>query len=169
MYQSLVNDQIVEESLLWKNMPPEKVGDFNYLLEVIDWEANVDRDFAAHRFMRPKSVKPEAEMNAQGYSEKWIIYKSRWISAKELTIFPKARITIKDAAAYGMIVLQGHGTMGGFEIESPALIRFGQLTNDEYFVSEQAAKEGVEFYNPSSRDPIVLLKHFAADNPDLPL
>jgi len=169
MYQSLVNDQIVEESLLWKNMPPEKVGDFNYLLEVIDWEANVDRDFAAHRFMRPKSVKPEAEMNAQGYSEKWIIYKSRWISAKELTIFPKGRITIKDAAAYGMIVLQGHGTMGGFEIESPALIRFGQLTNDEYFVSEQAAKEGVEFYNPSSRDPIVLLKHFAADNPDLPL
>ncbi|GAB1483135.1 hypothetical protein MASR2M78_19510 [Treponema sp.] len=169
MYQSLVNNQIVEEPLLWKNMPEDKVGDFNYLLEVIDWEANIDRDFAEKRFMRPKPAHDEKEMKAAGYQENWIIYKSPWISAKELTIQPGTRVTIKDAAAYGMIVLQGHGTMAGREIESPALIRFGQLTNDEFFVSEEAAKKGLEFYNPSSCDPIVILKHFAAKNPDLKL
>ena len=169
MYQSLVNNQIVEEPLLWKNMPPEKVGDFDYLLEVIDWEANVDRDFAEKRFMKPKPAYPVAEMTAKGFVENWIIYKSRMISAKELTILPGTRVTIKDSAAYGLIALQGHGTIGGQELETPSLIRFGQLTNDEFFVSEEAARRGVEFYNPSSCDPIVILKHFGADNPDLKL
>ena len=46
------------------------------------------------------------------------------------------------------------------------LIRYGELTHDEYFVTEQAAKEGVVITNPSLTDPIVILKHFS-DNPDL--
>lgn len=46
------------------------------------------------------------------------------------------------------------------------MIRFGQLTNDEFFVSEDAAKAGVTFTNPSTCDPIVMLKHFS-ENPDL--
>ena len=50
-----------------------------------------------------------------------------------------------------------------------ALIRFGQLTHDEYFVSEASAREGVTITNPSKTDPIVMLKHFGPENPDLPL
>ena len=65
-----------------------------------------------------------------------------------------------------LICLEGHGTFGKWEIESPALIRYGELTHDEYFVTEQAAKEGVVITNPSLTDPIVILKHFS-DNPDL--
>ena len=42
------------------------------------------------------------------------------------------------AGAYGLIMMQGHGTMGTWDIETPTLIRFGQLTHDEYFVSEAA-------------------------------
>jgi hypothetical protein len=34
-------------------------------------------------------------------------------------------------------------------------------------VSEKAAKEGVKITNPSKSDPIVMLKHFGPDNPDL--
>jgi hypothetical protein len=68
-----------------------------------------------------------------------------------------------------MYVVQGHGTFGTWDIESPALIRFGQLTYDEYFVSEDAAKAGVRIVNPSKSDPIVILKHFGAGNPDLKL
>jgi len=48
------------------------------------------------------------------------------------------------------------------------LIRYGQLTNDEFFVSEAAAREGVVITNPSTCDPIVMLKHFGPGNPDLP-
>lgn len=37
-----------------------------------------------------------------------------------------------------MIMDRKYGKMGVWNIETPALIRFGQLTHDEYFVSEQA-------------------------------
>lgn len=169
MYQSLTGDQIVPEELLWKDTPGERKGDVDYLVEVIDWEMNTDPNFAAKRFMRPVPVKPMEEMKAAGYVDQWICYKSDAFSAKELTILPGATVTVRDAAAYGCIVLQGHGTMGAWDIESPALIRFGQLTHDEFFVSESAAKEGVVITNPSKTDPIVMLKHFGPENPDLVL
>jgi hypothetical protein len=78
-------------------------------------------------------------------------------------------VTIKDSAAYGIIMMQGHGKMGVWDIETPALIRYGQLTNDEFFISEPAAKEGVKITNLSKNDPIVMLKHFGPGNPDLKL
>jgi hypothetical protein len=64
-------------------------------------------------------------------------------------------------------MMQGHGTMGPWDIETPAMIRYGQLTNDEFFVSESAAKDGVTITNQSSVEPIVMLKHFGPANPDL--
>ena len=88
------------------------------------------------------------------------------MDAKRLTVYPKQKVTIKDGAAYGMIMLQGHGTFGVHKIETPTLIRYGELTNDEYFVSAKAAKEGVVIENTSESEPIVMLKHFA-ENPDL--
>jgi hypothetical protein len=63
--------------------------------------------------------------------------------------------------------MQGHGKFGVWDIETPALIRYGQFTYDEYFVTEKAAKEGITIMNPSKSDPIVMLKHFGPDNPDL--
>ena len=50
--------------------------------------------------------------------------------------------------------------MGRWPIETPALIRFGQLTNDEYFVSAPAALAGVRITNASETEPLVMLKHF---------
>jgi hypothetical protein len=167
MYQSLAGTTVVPEELLWKNTPQNKVGDIEHLLNVIDWNINLDPHFAANRFMSPKPVKPVAEMRTSGYCENWICYKSTAFSAKELTVFPGQTVTIKDSAAYGMITMQGHGKMGVWDIETPALIRFGQLTHDEFFVSEHAAREGVQITNPSKSDPIVMLKHFGPDNPDL--
>ena len=160
MYQSLVSDVLIDEELLWKNTPKDKLGDFDYLVDVIDWEANVDPDFARHHFMAPRHAHPLAEMEAAGYVENWICWRSPVVSAKELTVMPGRSVTIKDEGAYGLIVLQGHGKLGVWDIESPALIRYGQLTNDEYFVSEEAARAGVVISNPSSSDPIVMLKHF---------
>ncbi len=167
MYQSLVGDQIVPSELLWKDTPQDHAGDFDHLLDVIDWEANLDPEFGRKHFMRPKPVRPVDETSAEGYLENWICYKNSAYSAKELTILPGRTVTIRDSAAYGLIVLQGHGKMGIWDIESPALIRFGQLTSDEFFVSESAAASGVTIANPSSCDPIVMLKHFGPGNPDL--
>ena len=169
MYQSLVGTQVVPQELLWKDTPADKKGDVDYLLEVIDWDLNLDPEFVRNRHMRPKPVRPVDEMKAEGYVENWICYRSSEFSAKELTVLPSSSVTIRDAAAYGLIVMQGHGRMGRWDIETPALIRYGQLTNDEFFVSEDAAGEGVEITNPSTCDPIVMLKHFGPGNPDLPL
>jgi len=63
--------------------------------------------------------------------------------------------------------MQGHGKMGVWDIETPALIRFGQLTYDEFFVSDYAAREGVEITNLSLSDSLVMLKHFGPDNAEL--
>ncbi|MFO7958327.1 MAG: hypothetical protein R6X33_14670 [Candidatus Brocadiia bacterium] len=170
MYQSVIqNRQVVPEELLWKDTPEDRVGDVDYLMEVIDWEANVDERFAEHNFMRPRPVRPIEEMEAEGYRENWICYRSSAFSARELTVLPGRTVTIRDAAAYGMILMQGHGRMGVWEVETPALIRFGQLTADEFFVSEAAAREGVTIENTSRHDPLVMLKHFGPDNPDLDL
>jgi len=167
MYENITHDQVVPKELLWKDTPKDKEGDVDWLLSVIDWDLNVDPDFARNRFMRPKPVRPVKEMEAEGYIENWICYKSMAFSAKELTVLPGRTVTIKDSGAYGFITMQGHGKFGVWDIETPALIRYGQLTNDEYFVSEKAAKKGVKITNPSKSDPIVLLKHFGPGNPDL--
>lgn len=169
MYQSLVNEAIIPEELLWNGTPEDRKGDFDQLMEVIDWELNVNPDILETRFMRPKPVKPVGEMEADGYSENWICYLSDAFSAKELTVFPGQTVTIRDSGCYGMIVMQGHGKLGVWDIETPALIRYGQLTNDEFFVSEKAALDGVTIANPSATDPIVILKHFGPGNPDLVL
>jgi hypothetical protein len=169
MYQSLVNEAIVPEELLWNGTPKDRIGDFDLLLEVLDWELNVDPDMMTNRFMAPLPVKQGAQIKSDGYIEKWVCYKSHDFSAKELTVAPGATVTIKDSAAYGMIMMQGHGKMGVWDIETPSLIRYGQLTHDEFFVSEKTAMEGVKVVNVSKTDPIVMLKHFGPDNPDLKL
>ena len=136
---------------------------------MIDWELNVDPEFRRHRFMRPRPVHPEAEMLDAGYREVWVCYKSKGFSAKELTVLPGRSAVIRDSAAYGMIMMQGHGTMGVWNVETPALIRYGEKTCDEFFVSEEAARRGVRIVNASKCEPLVMLKHFGPENPDLVL
>lgn len=167
MYQSLVNEAIIPEELLWNGTPKDRIGDYEQLIEVLDWELNTDPNMLETRFMNPVPVRPEKEM--VGYREVWVCYRSDAFSAKELTVLPGQTVTIKDNAAYGMIMMQGHGKMGVWEVETPTMIRYGQHTNDEFFVTEQAAKEGVTITNYSDCDPIVMLKHFGPDNPDLNL
>jgi hypothetical protein len=94
MYQSLTGDSIIAEELLWKNTPQDKLGNVDYLIEVLDWEANVDPNFAASHFMRPKAARPAADMESAGYLENWITYKSSEYSAKALTVLPGRTATI---------------------------------------------------------------------------
>ena len=166
MYQSVASEQVLPAELLWKDTPDEEKGNFDYLVDVIDWELNTDPLFAEKRFMAPLPVRDLDAMRADGCEERWICYKSADFSAKELTVLPGGTATITDGGAYGLIVLQGHGTMGVWDIETPSLIRYGQLTYDEFFVTEDAAKRGVKITNPSRSDPIVMLKHFGPDAHD---
>ena len=162
MYQSvLLGGHTVSEDLLWKNCPEEEKGNYDYLLDVIDWDANVAPDFSKHRYMEPKVI-----WQNEKAAEEWICYLCDKVCAKRLTVAPGQTVVVKDAAAYGMILIQGYGRMNSWALETPTLIRYGQLTHDEYFVSEKAAKEGVTITNLSDCEPLVMLKHFA-ENPEL--
>ncbi len=89
-----------------------------------------------------------------------------YCSAKELTVLPGRTATIRDAAAYGLILTQGHGRFGSHSVATPSMIRFGQMTEDELFVTKDAALAGVRIENTSATDPLVILKHFGPGNPD---
>ena len=166
MFQSVVEGRIVPRELLTKDVPKEYHNDLEYLVGMLDWDANVDREFATHNRVFPRPVRPFAETEDQGYREQWICYGTGWYSAKELTVLPKRTVTITDSAAYGLIVSQGHGNFGKHRVAAPVMIRFGEMTQDELFVTADVAKAGVRIENLSDTDPLVILKHFGPGNPD---
>jgi hypothetical protein len=135
---------------------------------MLDWDANVNPRFGENNRYPPKPVKPFAATEPDGYREVWVTYGTKWYSAKELTVFPRRTVAISDAAAYGIILTQGYGAFGGLQVSTPAMIRFGQMTEDELFVSFDAAAAGVRIENRSDTEPLVILKHFGPGNPEAP-
>lgn len=169
MWQSLIADyQVVDRAMLVKDVPADRHYDYDYLLSILDWDLNVDPDYKATHFRQPQPVQDVAQTKAQGYIDEWIVYGSEWFSAKRLTVLPGQSITIQDPAAYGLICVQGRGRFGPHPIAAPTMIRFGQMTEDEFFVSVQAAREGVSIVNESATEPLVILKHFNPGHPEMP-
>lgn len=160
MFQSLVNNVPLSWDMLVKHVPVECKQDLDYIVSLLDWEANTDGEFRMNRQLRPQPVHPVEEMAAEGMLDYWVVFGSKLFASKETTILPGRTVTMRDPGAYSMVTVQGAGKLGRWQVESPALIRFGQLTHDEYFVSAAVAKQGIRVTNPSPSDPIVLLKTF---------
>ncbi len=160
MFQNIVWDQFMPWDFLVKDVPDEYKHDLDFIVDMIDWESNLDPEFYKNRFLKPKPVKSVEEMREDGYEEYWIVYGSEYFSAKELTVYPGRSVSIKDDAPYGLIVIEGRGRFENLKIESPDVIRFGQMTEDELFVTEEAAKSGVTIKNESETQNLVMLKHF---------
>ena len=170
MYQSLVEGRYVPWSLLVKDMPKNKHKDLDFIVDQIDWEANVDPNFKDSHYLEPVAV---ADAPTEGCEDRWIVYGKikgeQLFTAKELTVEPGAKCVVKDNGAYGLICVQGTGTINGQPLISPKLIRFGDLTEDEYFCSEDGAKAGVTFENASQTEPLVCLRYFGPEvNPEAP-
>lgn len=163
MFQNIVWDNYLSWELLVKDVPEEYKNDLDYIVDLLDWEANLDPNFFENHFLPPKPVKTIEEMHAEGYEENWVVYNSEFFAAKELTVFPKSSVNLKESGPYGVIVIQGHGRFGALEIESPQLIRFGQMTKDELFVTYRAAREGITVTNLSDKENLVMLKHFGPE------
>jgi len=166
MCEAWANNQEVGRDLLWKDVPPDRVGDIDFIIELLDWERNVDPDFQEHNMMEPVTTTSSAA-SGEGWSERWVVYLSPYFSSKELTVAPGTTVTVRDTDAYGCIVVEGHGSMNSHPVSSPAMIRFGHLTDDEFFIAESVAREGVTIVNASHTEPLVLLKHFGPRNAEL--
>ncbi|MBK8026627.1 MAG: hypothetical protein IPK19_35870 [Chloroflexi bacterium] len=167
MWQSLIADYyVVDRSLLTVNMPADRAYDYDYMLSLLDWDANTAEDFVDRFYLTPVPAgAPEA---VDGFEEKWITYGTDWFSAKSLTVQPGRTVTVADPAAYGLICVQGHGMFGPHPIGAPTMIRFGQMTEDEMFVTADAAQAGVQITNGSTTEPLVILKHFNPGNSEMP-
>ena len=166
MYQSMVEGRAVPWDLLVKDVPEQHHHDLDYILDMLDWDANTDPEFMKHNLFHPTPAGDTAAMNDAGYSDKWVVYSTNYYSAKELTVAPGRSVVVKDAAAYGLILTQGRGSIGKHTVESPSMIRYGQMTKDELFVTAAAAANGVKVTNESDVEDLVVLKHFGPGNPD---
>lgn len=170
MFQSMVEGRPVPRSLLTQDVPEGKHNDLDFIADLVDWPANVDSEFKNHHYIEPI---PVADSLSEGYIDMWVVYGliagQQKFSARELKVMPGARCTIHDPGASGVIVTQGHGRIGKLEVDCPALIRFGEMTQDEVFISYEAAAEGVTFENNSKTDPLVTLRYFGPDvHTDMP-
>jgi len=170
MYQSIVEGRPVPRELLVKDMPKDKHDDVDFIVGQIDWDANVDPAFKDHHYLEPI---PDGDTESEGYVDRWVCYGTvrgeQRFSAKELTVQPGVKMTLKDNGASGVIVTQGRGRMGSLPLECPTMIRFGEMTEDEVFISAQAAQAGVTIENLGQECPLVLLRYFGPDvNPNAP-
>lgn len=158
MYQSLVEGRAVPRALLTKDFPKEKHNDNKYLVDALDWEKNVDPEF-----MKNNYLEPIVSEQGDGWVDRWIVYGKvdgkQLFTSKELTLQPGAKCTIKDGGAYGWITVQGSGRVGKLVLQTPAMIRFGEMTMDEVFVTAKAAAAGVTFENTGT-EPLVGLRYF---------
>ena len=166
MFQSLIEGREVPWSLLVKDMPENKHNDLDFIVGQLDWERNVDTHFKDHHYVEP-IVDPERSGN--GYVDRWITYGEfggkQLFSAKELTVDPGAKCFLQDPGASGWITVQGSGRIGPLKLQTPAMIYFGEATEDEVFISHQAAQTGVEVENTGS-EPLVGLRYFGPDTHD---
>jgi len=170
MYQSMVEGRYVPWSLLVKDMPRSKHKDLDFIVDQLDWAANVD---PSSRTTITSNPSPSPTPAKRAFVDRWIVYGkidgAQLFTAKELTVEPGVCCTVKDKGAYGLICVQGSGTINGQPLNSPKLIRFTELTEDEYFCTEDGAKAGVTFENTSETEPLVCLRYFGPEvNPDAP-
>lgn len=158
MYQNLVEGREVPRSLLTKDFPEDKHDDNAYMVEALDWEKNVDPNFKENNYLEPI-----VSEQGDGWVDKWIVYGTvdgkQLFTAKELTLEAGAKCTVSDGGAYSWITVQGSGKIKDMVLQSPSMIRFGQHTEDEVFVTAGAAGEGVTFENTGT-DPLVGLRYF---------
>lgn len=170
MFQSLVEGREVPWSLLVKDMPQDKHQDLDFIIGQLDWEANIDPAFKDNHYLEPV---PTANSAGEEWEDRWIVYGKingkQYFTAKELTLAPRSKCVIQDRGAYGLIVTQGKGKMNNLTLDCPKMIRFHELTEDEVFCTESAAKAGVTFENTSQVEPLVVLRYFGPDaNPEAP-
>jgi len=164
VYENITAGEVYSYDFLVENCPKDKRYDVDYVISMMDWEKNVDPDYRKNYFRPPIVCKHSDEKHI----EKWISYANDYIGAKELAIMPGQTIIINDNTAYGCIIVQGHGKFGVYDAEAAIMLRFGQMSADEYFVSEQAARKGITIVNNSKWEPLVMLKHFGPNHPEMP-
>ena len=134
--ENVATGEIYSREFLVENVPADRRQDIEYVLDLMDWEKNVDPHYREHYFRPPIPC----ERHDEGITANWIVHANPYIAAKETTVLPRRTVRLKEAAAFGCIIVQGFGTIGVHDAEAAGMLRFGQLSGDEFFVSEKTAR-----------------------------
>ncbi|MCL1830191.1 MAG: hypothetical protein FWG21_02045 [Oscillospiraceae bacterium] len=164
IFENVTAGEVNDLRLLIGCTPEHEQNDMEAIFKQLNWQESTRPDFRSKYFRKPIPL----QAKQPGLTEKWIVYANEWIAAKEMTIAPGTEILLTDNACYGAIVVQGYGQFGRFNCEAPGLLRFDTISEDEFFVSEKAAKQGITVRNQSRVEPMVILQNFANNNPDVP-
>jgi len=163
VYENIASGEVYDYNFLVENLPDAEKDSVDAVMALMDWEANTDPHYKQHYHRRPLPASKEEGV----YEEKWVVYGNPYVGAKELTVLPHRAVTIRDSGAYGCVLVQGHGTIGDYDCEAAGMLRFGDLSADEFFVGAEAAAQGVTIVNKSV-EPLVMLKHFGPNHPEQP-
>ena len=161
MFQNIVEGRYVPWTLLVKDIPTDKHDDLDFIIGQLDWEKNVDPTFKDNHYLEPIVAR-----SGDGWVDRWVVYGlvngKQLFSAKELTVEPGITCELDDPGASGWITVQGTGRIGNLDLQTPAMIRFGQNTTDEVFITFDAASSGVRVENTGD-EPLVGLRYFGPD------
>lgn len=164
MFQSMVDNNPISRHSLLQDVPEDKHNDLDFIVDMVDWDRNTDAAFKSKHYIEPIVASGNEE---EGFIDRWVVYGSiageQKFSAKELTVAPGQKCRLRDPAPSGLIVTQGHGSINKTSIDCPSVIRFGQMTSDEVFITAEAAAAGVVIQNHSQTDPLVTLRYFGPD------
>ncbi|MCD8349162.1 MAG: hypothetical protein LUC93_00940 [Planctomycetaceae bacterium] len=155
--ENVVQGEVIARDSLVSSLPDNEKNDMDAIMAMMDWDLNIDLHYKEKYFLPPLPI----DSGTKEYSESWITYRNPFFAAKETIVPPGGSALVKDEAAYGCIIVQGHGSFGAYDdAEAPILLRYRQLSGDEYFVSEKAARDGVRVVNKSMHEDMVILRHF---------
>jgi hypothetical protein len=160
VHENIATDEAYPYDFLVENCPEDKKRNIEYIMSLMDWEKNIDPHYKRNYYRPPILV----EQGEEKFEERWVSYGNEYIAAKELRIAPRAKVRVKDSAAYGCIIIQGYGSFGPHQAAASTMLRFGQMSEDEFFVSHEAAGKGVLIENRSRTEPMVVLKHFGPNS-----
>lgn len=155
VFENAANGEIFDKSFLVENLPEKEQGDIDKVIELLDWDKNVDPEYRKHYFRQPVTIAED-----ENHIEKKVVYGNPYIAAKELTVLPGKTATVYDDSAYGCIIVQGYGKIQNHKAATATMLRFGQTSQDEFFISASRAKTGVTIENHSDCEPLVMLKHY---------
>lgn len=168
MYQPRTTDGWLDRDvLLFKDLPPDVAEapldrKIDYMVELLDWGLNVDPLFSCQHFLVP--IRDDMR-SGDGYERHWVVYGKingqELFSAAETVIQPGCRLTLADKGASGVLFMNGHGKIGGCVVDTPSMLRYDEVSYDEFFVTAPVCKSTV--VENTGETPLAMLQYYGPD------
>ena len=142
MFQSLVEGRVVPWDLLVKDVPPENHHDLDFIIGMLDWDANVDPEFGKSNRVFPRPVRPfDGDRGGRlprtvGLLRHRLVFGQGADGPAETQRHHHGRRRLRSDRG----ARRGHHRQ--HRVGAPTMIRFGEMTQDELFVTSDDRDRG---------------------------